>query len=103
MKSHHCMSLLLLAALLAACGGKPTASSEANEHPPEAGHDKEEGEHAEGEGEEGPAQTTIAEQVAANAGIRIGRAGPGVIADEHEVQGLLTPVDGGVARVMARC
>lgn len=102
MKSHHCMSLLLLAALLAACGGKPTASSEANEHPPEAGHDKEEGEHAEGEGEEGPAQTTIAEQVAANAGIRTARAGPGVIADEHEVQGLLTPVDGGVARVMAR-
>ena len=106
MKSHHCISLLLLVALLAACDGKP--SGEPNDHAADAGH--EDGEHAEGEEggheeaghEEGPAQTKIAAQVAANAGIRTGRAGPGVIADEHEVQGLLTPVDGAVAKVMAR-
>ncbi len=107
MKSYHCISLLL-AALLAACGGKPAPSTEPDEHAAEAGHEDaehKEGEHAEGGEaghEEGPAQTKIAQQVAANAGIRSGRVGPGVIADEHEVQGLLTPVEGGIAKVMAR-
>ena len=47
-------------------------------------------------------RTTIAADVAREAGIRVAAAGPGVIADEHEVQGLLTPVEGRVAKVMAR-
>ncbi len=44
----------------------------------------------------------ILARIATESGIRVAPAGPGVIADEHEVQGLLTPVEGRVAQVMAR-
>lgn len=47
-------------------------------------------------------RTTISADVARSAGIRVAAAGPGVIADEHEVQGLLTPMESRVAKVMAR-
>lgn len=47
-------------------------------------------------------RTVIAADVARQSGIRVAKAGPGVIADEHEVQGLLTPVEGLVASAMAR-
>jgi cobalt-zinc-cadmium efflux system membrane fusion protein len=47
-------------------------------------------------------RTEIAAKIATDSGIRAAPAGPGVIADEHEVQGLLTPVEGRVANVMAR-
>jgi cobalt-zinc-cadmium efflux system membrane fusion protein len=47
-------------------------------------------------------RTTIDAKIAADAGIRVAAAGPGVIADEHVVQGLLTPVEGKVASVTAR-
>jgi cobalt-zinc-cadmium efflux system membrane fusion protein len=47
-------------------------------------------------------RTEIAAKIAAETGIRVAPAGPGVIADEHEVQGLLTPMEGRVANVMAR-
>jgi cobalt-zinc-cadmium efflux system membrane fusion protein len=47
-------------------------------------------------------RTVIDAKVAHDSGIRMAPAGPGVIADEHEVQGLLTPVEGRVAKVMAR-
>jgi len=47
-------------------------------------------------------RTVIAADVARESGIRVAKAGPGVIADEHEVQGLLTPVEGRVASAMAR-
>lgn len=47
-------------------------------------------------------RTTIDPKVAQEAGIRVAPAGPGVIADEHEVQGLLTPMEGRVAKVAAR-
>lgn len=47
-------------------------------------------------------RTTIAAAVARESGLRVESAGPGVIADEHEVQGLLTPVEGRVANAMAR-
>ncbi len=46
--------------------------------------------------------TTISATMAQSAGIRSAAAGAGTIADEHEVQGLLTPVEGRVARVAAR-
>jgi cobalt-zinc-cadmium efflux system membrane fusion protein len=49
-----------------------------------------------------PQETTITAKTAQDAGIRVAPAGPGVIADEHEVQGLLTPVEGRVAHVAAR-
>jgi cobalt-zinc-cadmium efflux system membrane fusion protein len=47
-------------------------------------------------------RTTIDAKIAQDAGIRTAAASPGVIADEHEVQGLLTPMEGRVAQVMAR-
>ncbi|GMV31591.1 MAG: hypothetical protein AMXMBFR59_37160 [Rhodanobacteraceae bacterium] len=47
-------------------------------------------------------RTEIAAAVAQEAGIRIAPAGPGAIADEHEVQGLLTPIEGRAANVTAR-
>lgn len=47
-------------------------------------------------------RTEIAAKIANDSGIRVAPAGPGVIADEHEVQGLLTPMEGRVANVMAR-
>ena len=47
-------------------------------------------------------RTTIAKKIAEDSGIRVAPAQPGVIADEHEVQGLLTPVEGRVANIAAR-
>jgi len=47
-------------------------------------------------------RTVIASAIAETTGIRTAPAGPGTIADEHVVQGLLTPVEGTVARVAAR-
>jgi cobalt-zinc-cadmium efflux system membrane fusion protein len=47
-------------------------------------------------------RTTIAAPIAQATGILTSPAGPGTIADEHVVQGLLTPVEGTVARVAAR-
>ena len=47
-------------------------------------------------------RTVIQTKVATDAGIRVAPAAPGVIADEHEVQGLLTPVEGRIAKLMAR-
>jgi cobalt-zinc-cadmium efflux system membrane fusion protein len=47
-------------------------------------------------------RTTIAADVAQRAGVVVRPAGPGVIRDEHEVQGLLTAVEGRYARVVAR-
>lgn len=47
-------------------------------------------------------RTIIAAATAKESGIEMQPAGAGVIADEHEVQGLLTPVEGRVAEVTAR-
>ncbi len=47
-------------------------------------------------------RTKIAAKIATESGIRVAPAAAGVIADEHEVQGLLTPVDGRIAKAMAR-
>ena len=47
-------------------------------------------------------RTEIDAKIATEAGIRVAPAVAGVIADEHEMQGLLTPVDVRVAQVMAR-
>ena len=83
-------SVLALTVLLAACSS-PQADDAAA---------REEGEH--GEHEEAPQQTRIAAKTAQAAGIRVAPVGAGIIADEHEVQGLLTPVEGRVAQVTAR-
>jgi cobalt-zinc-cadmium efflux system membrane fusion protein len=47
-------------------------------------------------------RTTIPGAAAAEAGILVAPAGPGTIRDQHEVQGLVTPVEGRQARIMAR-
>ena len=47
-------------------------------------------------------RTTIAAKIAQDSGIHVAPAQAGVIADEHEVQGLLTPVEGRVANIAAR-
>jgi cobalt-zinc-cadmium efflux system membrane fusion protein len=47
-------------------------------------------------------RTVIAAKIATDSGIRVAAAGPGEIADQHELQGLLTPVEGRSAQVMAR-
>lgn len=47
-------------------------------------------------------RTRIGSDVAEQAGIRVASAGPGAIRDEHDVQGLLTPIEGRHARLAAR-
>lgn len=89
---------LLLAAMLAACGAPSADEGHGDSHAKgEAGHEDERDEH-----EESTGAATIPADVAEASGIRVAVAGAGTIADEHEVQGLLTPVDGRVAQVTAR-
>ena len=47
-------------------------------------------------------RTTIAADIAAQGGVVVAPAAAGVIRDEHEVQGLLTPIEGRHAKVVAR-
>jgi cobalt-zinc-cadmium efflux system membrane fusion protein len=56
----------------------------------------------EGPSKDGHDETVIATAVAEEVGIRVAPAGEGVIRDAHEVQGLLTPVEGRHARIRAR-
>lgn len=100
--------VLAMSLLLVGCGAEPAADA-ATGKAEEAGHghDEEKGGepdgHVHGEGEEAEADsTTIKAAMAEQSGIRSAAVQAGTIADEHEVQGLLTPVDGRVAQVMAR-
>ncbi|CAJ0596537.1 unnamed protein product [Cylicocyclus nassatus] len=84
------MALMMLAACNASAPNEASeggAAAEGEEH---------------GEHEEAPLETKIAAKAAQAAGIQVAPAGPGEIADEHEVQGLLTPIDGRIAQVTAR-
>ena len=124
MNAHRTL-LLLLAILLAACGNQGTPVDETSTHDDTAahdgddhegashdeeapGHDDEEvdghgDEHADEHGDEHDAEgTTIPADVAESSGIVVAPAAAGIIRDEHEVQGLLTPVEGRHARVVAR-
>jgi cobalt-zinc-cadmium efflux system membrane fusion protein len=93
------IAALTLIALLAACSGEAPDRSEAGEGAAAGAEDG----HDEHEEHEGPSdRTTIPAKTALDAGIRVGPAGPGEIADEHVMQGLLTPVEGRIAQVMAR-
>jgi len=85
--------LALVAAWLAGCGN---GGGEPENH--------DEGEHGHAEVEEAGHhdEVTIDDKTAAELGIRTAKAGPGVVRDEHEVQGLLTPIEGKHARVRAR-
>lgn len=96
----HQTTLLALALALAACGGESPAPAAASHADEGAHHDD-----ADAHGHEASAadnSTVIPARIAEASGIRTRPATAGVIADEHEVQGLLTPVDGRVAQVTAR-
>jgi cobalt-zinc-cadmium efflux system membrane fusion protein len=95
--------IVLFVLSLAACGGNAgSGTGHGHEKGPgkqaESGHGTGHDEH----GEEPEASTVIEAAIAEASGIRVAPAGPGTIADEHEVQGLLTPVEGRVAKVTAR-
>lgn len=92
--SRFSWTALGMALLLTACNASdPSEGSEGGA----AAEGEEHGEH-----EEAPLETKIAAKAAEAAGIQVAPAGPGEIADEHEVQGLLTPIDGRIAQVTAR-
>jgi len=92
---HRFVSLVLLG-LLAACGASqpaPDAHTASTHDEHEASDDAT---HAELE------HTRIEAAIAEEVGIRVTAVTAGVIADEHVVQGLLTPVEGHQATVAAR-
>lgn len=91
-------TLLIAALALAGCGKDAPAAAPADtdQGHGEAGHTDGDDDH------DAPERTTIAAAMAEQAGIRVAPVAAGTIADEHDVQGLLTPVDGRVAQVMAR-
>lgn len=83
------LACALFAVLLSACNGAVSEPA----HAPESAH-----EHAHDELE----STQIPLPMATAAGIRVAAAGAAVIADEHEVQGLLAAADDKLAKVAAR-
>jgi cobalt-zinc-cadmium efflux system membrane fusion protein len=93
---------LLAALALAGCGRGTEASHNESGHN-ESGRDgpgrDEPGEHEEAEHID---HTTIDQKTAEEVGIRTAPVAPGIIRDAHEVQGLLTPVEGRHARIRAR-
>lgn len=101
MKSVHLISAVALALSLAACNGEPPHPEKVAHADNSASHGAEADEHGHEQTAEIPS-TVIPTDIAEKAGIRTERVGPGVIADEHEVQGLLTPVEGRVAQATAR-
>lgn len=100
---------LLLVLLFSACGrgatdAGPGAGSDGDGRAHADGHD-DEGNPSPGDGDhddDHADRTEIAADIAEASGIRVAAAGPGTIADEHEVQGLLLPVEGRAAQVAAR-
>jgi len=90
---------LALTLLLSACSGSSTApDADTSGAPADDGHADD------GHGDEAHADdaTTIAADIADDVGIRVAPAAAGTIADQHEVQGLLTTLESGNARVTAR-
>lgn len=101
MKPTHLIPVLALALSLAACSGDPDKPAKDTHADEAARHGAEVDDHGHDEAGEIPS-TVIPADIAEESGIQTQPAGPGVIADEHEVQGLLTPVEGRVAQVSAR-
>ena len=82
------IALLALAIALTACSqsgsaGKPAAAAETKEQAPSD-------------------RVRIDATIAAQSGVQTAAVGPGVIRDEHEVQGLIVPIEGRDARIVAR-
>jgi cobalt-zinc-cadmium efflux system membrane fusion protein len=109
MKPELLIAAGLLALTLSACGGSaeaPAAKAEGR-HADEASDEHRHGEGEAGHGEKGEAEeeaesTAIPAAIAQRSGIVVAAAGPGTIADEHEVQGLVTPLEGRIANITAR-
>lgn len=81
--------LLVLALVASGCGRSPAPPKEAKEA-------KEADESATSN------RVHIETEIAEQSGVRTAPVAPGVIRDEHEVQGLMVPIDGRNARIMAR-
>lgn len=93
---------MLLALSLVACG-KEAGGEDAHAH--DEANETADAHEAQGEEAAEDAhgeRTEIARKMADESGIQVAPAASGIIADEHEVQGLLTPVEGRSAQVMAR-
>ena len=95
-------ALLLTLLALAGCAKEAGTPAAADPGHGEAGHSDEAAHDEDTHDESAPETTTITAAMAEQAGIRVAPVAAGTIADEHDVQGLLTPVDGRVAQVMAR-
>lgn len=98
-------TLLALALLLALPACSAPSSTSAGTHAEAAADDPA----GDGHGDDDHADddhaddaTTIAAAIADDVGIRVAPAAAGTIADQHEVQGLLTTLESGNARVTAR-
>lgn len=111
MKSTTWIATVPLSLLLAACGGHSADATHDDhvDHAAAGQHEDHDHDHDHGHDEDGTAgqphadgRTRIDPGIAVKAGIRVAAAGPGTIADEHVVQGLLTPIEGRVAKVAAR-
>lgn len=102
--TYRTLMLTILLAALSGCGDKSPGNeheeTEAAEHADE--HEADEHGHGHEEGDAEVERTTIAADIAQRYGIVAAPAGGGTIRDEHEVQGLLTTVEGRHARVVAR-
>lgn len=94
------VALTLSLLLLAACDGHGAGDAHAT-HGHAHADDDDHGDSVHDDAHDADHTTITAEQ-ARLAGIVSVAAGPGTIADEHEVQGLLAPIDGRLAQVTAR-
>lgn len=92
---------LTISPLLAGCGKSGTAPAAEGKGAP--ADEQAEGSREAGGGHEEAAESTVIDKAEAEAnGIAAAPAGPGTIAQELQVQGLLTTIDGRVAQVTAR-
>jgi cobalt-zinc-cadmium efflux system membrane fusion protein len=95
------LALALLLGLPACSAPSTTPADDTTDAPADASAD----EHADdehGDDDHADDATTIAADIADDVGIRVAPAAAGTIADQHEVQGLLTTLESGNARVTAR-
>lgn len=88
------LALLALALLASGCGhpAAPVDKSDKSEKPEAKKADEKASKDS----------VHLEEQIATESGVRTAPVAAGVIRDEHEVQGLLLPIDGRNARIMAR-
>ncbi|PBJ83876.1 efflux transporter periplasmic adaptor subunit [Lysobacteraceae bacterium NML93-0399] len=99
--------VLTLLLSLSACGATPSApatgdAAHAHDDHADAGHGEDGHTDDDEHDDHGDDATVVAADVADEVGIRVAPAAAGTIADQHEVQGLLTTLETGNARITAR-